>query len=72
MVDFLHYGMKKPAAKKVVVTESTAQVMADEQIVINEEDTVSEVVEKVNKSNKLHAKVTEGCKKVKVKRVLKD
>ena len=79
MVDFLHYGMKKhssakpaPVAPKVVMAESTAKVLEEEQIVVQEEDTVQEVVEKVNKSKKLHAKVTEGGKKVKVKRVLND
>ena len=61
----------KPAAK-VEMVESTQEVLKEEKIVLEETDTAEEVVEKVNKSKKLHAKVTEGGKKVKVKRVLND
>ena len=57
---------------QVVMAESTAPVLQEEQIQIQEEDTVQEVVEKVKKSKKLHAKVEEGGKKVRVKRVLKE
>lgn len=100
MVDFLHYGIRKPAvyqapapkakveSKKVekkveekkeeevvaqvVMAETTAPVMEEEKIVIAEGDTVQDVVEKMKKSKKLHAKVSEGGKRVRVKRVLKE
>lgn len=75
MVDFLHYGKrpqpKRPAPAKVVVAESTVEVMKEEEIVITPEDTAEVVVEKVNKSNKVHAK-KEKNGKVRVKQVLKD
>lgn len=88
MVDFLHYGLKRPAINpvsskpivqetteeipQVVVAETTAPVMEEEKITVTEQDTVQTVVEKVKKSKKLHAKVEEGGKKVRVKRILKD
>jgi len=78
MVDFLHYGMKKhssakpaPVAPKVVMAESTAKVLEEEQIVVQEEDTVQEVVEKVNKSKRVRAK-KEKDGSVRVKQVLQD
>ena len=57
---------------QVVMAESTAPVMEKEKIVITEQDTVQEVVEKVKKSKKLHAKVSEDGKKIRIKRILKD
>ena len=78
MVDFLHYGMKKhtsakPAAQapKVVMAESTAKVLEEEQIVVQEAETVQEVVEKVNKSKRVRAK-KEKDGSVRVKQVLQD
>jgi hypothetical protein len=82
-MNFINYGHKQsvqqPAAKpapvapaKVEMAESTQEVLNEEKIVLTEEDTTAEVVEKVKKSKKLHAKVEEGGKKVRVKRVLKD
>lgn len=69
---FGHKPTSKEAPAKVEVAESTKEVLKEEKIELVETDTVEEVVEKVKKSNKLHAKVTEGGKKVRVKRVLKD
>lgn len=70
---------QEPAAKpapvapaKVEMAESTQEVLNEEKIVLTEEDTTAEVVEKVKKSKKLHAKVEEGGKKVRLKRILKD
>ena len=76
MVNFLHYGQhKKPASTqapaKVVVAESTAKVLEEEQINIQPVDTVEEVVEKINKSKKVRAK-KEKDGNVRVKQVLKD
>ena len=78
MVDFLHYGMKKhssakpaPVAPKVVMAESTAKVLEEEQIVVQEAETVQEVVEKVNKSKRVRAK-KEKDGSVRVKQVLQD
>lgn len=57
---------------QVVMAESTAPVMQEENITIAETDTVQEVVKKVRKSKKLHAKVSEDGSEVRVKQVLKD
>ena len=57
---------------QVVMAETTAPVLQEEKIEIKEEDTVQEVVKKVRKSKKLHAKVSEDGSKVRVKQVLKD
>lgn len=70
MVDFLHYG-RRPTQQKVVMAESTAKVLEEEKIEIKTEDTPAEIVEKVNKSDKVHAK-KEKNGKVRVKQVLKD
>jgi hypothetical protein len=72
--------VKKAVAEKkeeemtaqVVMAESTAPVMQEENITIAETDTVQEVVKKVRKSKKLHAKVSEDGSEVRVKQVLKD
>jgi len=75
MVDFLHYGQhsqtKKPVQAKVVMAESTAKVLEEEKIEVKVEDTVQEVVEKVNKSKKVRAK-KEKDGSVRVKQVLQD
>jgi sulfopyruvate decarboxylase TPP-binding subunit len=71
--------VKKAVAEKkeeemtaqVVMAESTAKVLENEQIEIQEVDTVQEVVEKVNKSKKVRAK-KEKDGNVRVKQVLKD
>lgn len=71
--------VKKAVAEKkeeemtaqVVIAESTAKVLENEQIEIQEVDTVQEVVEKVNKSKKVRAK-KEKDGNVRVKQVLKD
>ena len=70
---------KKPVVEKkeeemtaqVVMAESTAKVLEDEQIKIQEADTVQEVVEKVNKSKRVRAK-KEKDGNVRVKQVLQD
>lgn len=56
---------------QVVMAESTAKVLEDEQIEIQEADTVQEVVEKVNKSKRVRAK-KEKDGNVRVKQVLQD
>lgn len=56
---------------QVVMAESTAKVLKDEQIEIQEADTVQEVVEKVNKSKRVRAK-KEKDGNVRVKQVLQD
>lgn len=56
---------------QVVMAESTAKVLENEQIEIQGADTVQEVVEKVNKSKKVRAK-KEKDGNVRVKQVLKD
>ena len=75
MVDFLHYGQnsqpKKSVHTKVVMAESTAKVLEEEKIEIQEAETVEEVVEKVNKSKKVRAK-KEKDGSVRVKQVLQD
>lgn len=78
-MDFLHYGrpkivktVLKESSAEVEMAETTKPVLVEEKIEITEDDTVQEVVEKVKKSRKLHAKVEEGGKKIRVKRVLKD
>ena len=71
--------VKKAVAEKkeeemtaqVVMAESTAKVLEDEQIKIQEADTVQEVVEKVNKSKRVRAK-KEKDGNVRVKQVLQD
>lgn len=71
--------VKKAVAEKkeeemtaqVVMAESTAKVLENEQIEIQGADTVQEVVEKVNKSKKVRAK-KEKDGNVRVKQVLKD
>lgn len=68
-MNFIRYG-HKPTNVKVEAVESTMEVLQEEKIELTEQDTVAEVVEKVKKSKKVHAKVTENGKKVKVKRVL--
>lgn len=79
-MNFINYGHKpamtkvalKESAAVVEMAESTKPVLEEENIVVDESVTVQEVVEQVKKSKKLHAKVEEGGKKVRVKRVLKD
>ena len=56
---------------QVVMAESTAKVLENEQIEIQEVDTVQEVVEKVNKSKRVRAK-KEKNGNVRVKQVLQD
>lgn len=71
--------VKKPVVEKkeeemtaqVVMAESTAKVLEDEQIKIQEADTAQEVVEKVNKSKRVRAK-KEKDGNVRVKQVLQD
>ena len=63
---------EKEMTAQVGMAESTSSVMQEENITIAETDTVQEVVKKVRKSKKLHAKVSEDGSEVRVKQVLKD
>ena len=65
MVDFLHYG------SKIVITENTNKVLDNEGVAINKEDTLENVIEKVNQTNKAHAKKNENGEVV-IKQILKD
>lgn len=78
-MNFMNYGHKntvkvtlKESAAVVEMAESTQPVLEEEKIQLGEDTTVQEVVAQVKKSKKLHAKVEEGGKKVRVKRVLQD
>lgn len=67
--DFINYD--RPVAKKVVLSESTKQVLKEEKVEIKEEDTAEEVVRKVNKTKRAVAKMKEDGSVV-VKQSLQD
>jgi len=79
-MNFMSYGHKpsmakiklKESAAVVEMAESTKEVLEEEKIDLEPTTTAEEVVEQVKKSKKLHAKVSEGGKKIRLKRILKD
>lgn len=72
-MDFINYGNKHRTAfvaPKVVMAESTKEVLEEEKVEIKEEDTPAQIVEKVNKTKKAVAKTKHKGKTVEIKQSL--